>query len=392
MNTIATKYSKHTMVFYSIICMIYVHCFLQLTNTLNAAPVRKKHRIIKKNVRHPRQTHQKQKQSFSTTFTKFFDHNSSAPAQELLWETPSTQPFTELILSWNALRPATGSFTFWISVKYGKNDWSGWQRMSEWGAQTQRSFVNKKNPYVHTKHVRVEMQKRTMGRGFKIKVTTSNGAKTNQIKALFACLSNLHLFSINKGPSTLPTTIIQGVPKQSQMVLKHPRYKDLCSPTSTSILVNYFKSKLETQAIMQPLRDYTVSFANKVHDRGRLDIYGNWQLNVAQAFDAAQGDIFFRVERLNGFHDLHGLLLKKIPVAVSVRRLRGGALPYENGHFIVVVGWNQEKQELLCIDPAFTRTTKTLRWYKLRHFLAAWGRSVNLSYIPIPSPNSTVIV
>lgn len=330
---------------------------------------------------------------FSNTLTKFFDHELPATdTHDLMWEMPSTKPFTELILSWNAHRPTIGSYTFWVSVKYGKNTWSGWQRMSEWGATTQRSFVNKINPFVHTKHVRVEMQKKTFGKGFRIKVTSRNGAPAKNIKALFACLSNLRSFNVGKGVCTLPSTLINGVPKQSQMVLTHPRFKDLCSPTSTSILVNYFLSKMTTHSILNPLNDYVVSFAQKVHDRGRLDIYGNWQLNVAQAFDAAQGEVYFRVDRLNGFHDLHSYLTKKIPVAVSVRRLHGGALPYQNGHFIVIVGWDQAKQEVLCIDPAFARTRKTLHAYKLRHFLPAWGRSVNLSYIPIPDPTKQCIV
>ncbi len=320
--------------------------------------------------------------NFSKTEARFFDENELAEdAQTCLWECSNTVPFSELILSWNVLRPAFGSLTFWVNVKYGNNAWSGWQRMAEWGARIQRSFINKNNPYVHTKHVRVEMQHGSLGRGFKIKVGFNNGADPRGLRALFACLSNLKQFKLVRPPVTLPTTFIRGVPQQSQMVLDHPRFRDLCSPTSTSMIVNYFLARLNGSINDQPLSDYVVDFASKVHDRGRLNIYGNWQLNVAQAFDAANGDIFFRVERLNGFADLHACLMKKIPVAVSVRRLRGGATPYQNGHFMVVVGWNQAKQKVLCIDPAFEG--KTFRAYRLWDFLQAWGRSVNLSYIPM---------
>ena len=95
-------------------------------------------------------------------------------------------------------------------------------------------------------------------------------------------------------------------------------------------------------------------FADKVYDNGYLNIYGNWPLNVAAAHDATYGNVFFRVERLNFFDDLYKYLSKKIPVAVSVRKLRGGATSYSNGHLMVVVGWNKEKQCVLCIDPAFS--------------------------------------
>ena len=323
--------------------------------------------------------------NFSKIEMKFFDETDfSKNDDSVIWERPATNTFTELILSWNALRPSHGTLTFWVNIKYGSASWSGWQRMAEWGDRIQRSFTNKNNPYVHTKHVRVEMQHGLLGKGFKVKVTNSGGANQKNLTALFACLCNLKKFKLVKPPSSLPPTFIRGVPKQSQMVLDHPRFRDLCSPTSTSILVNYFMAKEHGQSLYQPLEDYVVDFANHVHDRGKLNIYGNWQLNVAQAFSAAKGDVFFRVERLNGFADLHAYLMKKIPVAVSVRHLRGGATPYQNGHFIVVVGWNQQKQQVLCIDPAFDTTRQTLRAYKLWDFIQAWGRSVNLSYIPMP--------
>jgi hypothetical protein len=169
------------------------------------------------------------------------------------------------------------------------------------------------------------------------------------------------------------------------MVINHPRAKELCSPTSTSMLVNYFTNKIYGYSMNGHMRDYVVDFADKVHDNGYLDIYGNWILNVAQAFDSSNGEVFFRVERLNGFNNLYDYLAKRIPVAVSVRRLRGGATPYRNGHFMVVVGWNSIKHTVLCIDPAFGNNTSTLHSYKLWDFLRAWGRSLNLSYIPIPS-------
>lgn len=322
---------------------------------------------------------------FSQSNSIFFDENAFTESQTCYqWDKNETTQFTELILSWNALRPPVGTLTFWVNVKYGKNGWAGWQRMAEWGKQTQRSFINKNNPYVHTKHVRVEMQHGSVGQGFKVKVTSHNGASLKDLRALFVGLCDLKKFKLVRLKEQLPSVIIHGVPKQSQMVLDHPRYRDLCSPTSTSIIVNYFASKIGTPTIYPNLDNYIGNFADNVYDR-KLNIYGNWQLNVAQAFDAAHGDIFFRVERLNSFKDLHAYLMKKIPVAVSVHRLAGGAMPYKFGHFMVVVGWDNERQRVLCIDPAFKNNSSTSRAYKLWDFLQAWGRSVNLSYIPMPN-------
>ncbi|KKQ33417.1 MAG: hypothetical protein US49_C0001G0097 [candidate division TM6 bacterium GW2011_GWF2_37_49] len=320
---------------------------------------------------------------FSKTLFKFVEDKEFVDNKGVyVWECNSCDPFTELILSWNAFRPERGKMTFWVSVKHF--NWSGWQRISEWGANTQRTFVNKLNPYVHTKHVRVEMQRGLHAKGFKIKVALQNGASLDNLKALFVCLSDLKKFKI-KTPCrfTFPSVLVKGIPRHSQMVLNHPRYRELCSPTSTGLIVNYFKQKFDGK-YARNLSNYLVDFADKVYDNGYLDIYGSWPLNVAQAYDATDGNVFYRVERLNSFKDLYRYISNEIPVAVSVRKLRGGATPYTNGHLMVVVGWDQKRQAVLCIDPAFSSNSQTPKAYKLRNFLFAWGRSNNLSYVPIP--------
>ena len=71
-------------------------------------------------------------------------------------------------------------------------------------------------------------------------------------------------------------------------------------------------------------------------------------------------------------------------MAVSVRRLRGGATPYASGHFLVVVGWNRQKRRVVCLDPAFGSNRLVLKAYRLQDFLRAWHRSMNLAYVPMP--------
>ena len=325
---------------------------------------------------------------FSKTISKFFDESSfpgsSRTPYEYVWEVDKTTPFNELIFSWNALRPEEGKMTFWVSLNYPQP--SSWHRIAEWGPDYQKTFTNNRHPFVHTKHVRVIMQKRKLATGFRVKVVFQDGAPTHNLRALFACMSNTKLFRIALPDiESLKYISPLGVQKQSQMVLDHPRINDLCSPTSTSMLVNYFTSKMYRRPINGDMQQYVVNFADKVHDDGNLNIYGNWILNVAQAFDSTNGGVFFRVERLNNFAMLHDYLTKRIPIAVSVHRLRGGASPYRNGHFMVVVGWDSINRMVMCVDPAFASNGTTLRHYRLRDFLQAWGRSLNLSYIPIPS-------
>lgn len=326
------------------------------------------------------------KSLFSKTISKFFSP-AELPAveawqvPEVVWQKAGTDPFNELIVSWNALRPKNGYMTVWVSVKL--REWTAWHRLAQWGQDYQRTFVNKLNPYVHTKHCRVEMQRGALGRGFRIRVTFHQGANPKNLKACFACMSRLKDFKLMYPRIKLPSVAIKGFPRQSQLVINHERCKDLCSPVSTSMMVAYFYQRFYGMKPDNPMQNYVIDFAEKSHDQGYLDIYGNWILNVAQAFDSCNGDVFFRVERLNSFYDLYHCLAQKIPVAVSVRRLIGGATPYRKGHILVVVGWNRQKKCVICMDPAFKTTKQTLRAYPLRRFLRAWARSNNLSYVPL---------
>lgn len=321
---------------------------------------------------------------FSKTLSRFIDHEQDdlPNSNVYIWEEECNIPFDELILSWNALRPTIGHITFYVSVKH--NDWSPWHRIAEWGADSQKTFTNQLNPYVHTKYVKVEMQRNIFATAFKIKAVCAEGASKRSLNALFACISNMRLFRENKSLPAQPSLLVKGVPQQSQMVIDHPRARDLCSPASTSMIVQYFANKLYGRKAPLEMPNYVIDFAEKVHDDGVLGIYGNWPLNVAQAHDASNGDIFYRVERLNSFNELYDYLSKEIPVAVSVRRLKGGATPYSGGHFMVVVGWDSNAQSVICIDPAFKGNRKTLKRYHLFDFLSAWALSRNLSYIPMP--------
>ena len=320
---------------------------------------------------------------FSKTVAHYPDWVTERPnANTYIWQNSAPLNFDELILSWNARRPALGFFTFWVSVKH--HTWSSWHRIAEWGNNYQQTFVNKLNPYVHTKHVRVEMQRGLHATDFRIKVVFNGGAPHTNLHALFVTTSRLKQYRRAKPDKNKPTILIRGIPKQSQMVLDHHRSRELCSPTSLAMIIKYFQHMFYDPLYMRDLHTYAASFANKVHDDGYLDIYGSWPLNVAQAYEASEGDVFYSVQRLNSFDNLYEHLKLRIPIAVSVRRLKGGATPYAGGHFVVVVGWDQPTQSVLCIDPAFGSNKATYKKYKITNFLRAWGLSNNLAYVPIP--------
>ena len=333
-----------------------------------------------------RHTHPIPHKPFSSSITHTV--SPSPHSSTYIWEQSASQSFSELIFSWNAIRPQRGRLSFFVSVKH--HHWSEWQKMAEWGTKIQKTFSNSKNRFVHPKHVRVEMQHGRLGNAFRIKVVAERGASLKNVKRLFACQANFNLFTVRRPTRPLRSVAIIGIPRQSQFNLEHDRAKDLCSPTSTAMVTRYFANKLNAPKTTKSLHDSTVWLANRVHDKGPVDMYGNWLFNVAQAYQASQGTVSYHVERLQSFEHLHSYLQRKLPVAVSIRgSLRGCAWPYNNGHFVVVMGWDNKRKRVLCLDPAFKDTKKMLRRYRLNDFLNAWGKSKNLSYVAVPHQQLT---
>ncbi len=319
--------------------------------------------------------------SFSKTYSKIINLHEDLNKRTYIWLQNNCNSFTELILSWNVLRPKEGKYSFFVSTKYN-NHWSNWSKISEWATKSQKTFSSSKDSYVYTKHVRVEMQKNKRANGFRIKVQAQNGASIKNLKALFVSVSNMNNFVFKKNNFNKKTIIVKGVPKVSQWSVKHHRAKDFCSPTSTTMILGYYSRKGLFPGIRNKLSGYIKKIASKVHDDSYLDIYGAWPLNIAQAFDSSKGRLFCSVERLSGIEHIYEFLKRKIPLAVSVRGyLKGGFKRYDNGHFIVVVGWDNNRKAFLCIDPAFTSEKKMLRAYNFRDFRKAWGTSRNLAYV-----------
>lgn len=325
---------------------------------------------------------------FATTLAHFFTEKEIADQvfqnrkQEVVWAQEVTDPFRELIISWNALRPTQGYITILGRIKcIGK--WTDWQLLAKWSGDSQRTFGNKTNALARAKCSRFETMRGYEGRGFQVKAVFHDGAKPASLKALFGCISRPQLLRIASNKSELPSVLVKDVPQQSQRLLPRDPAR-VCSPTSVSMLVAYFYQKLYGQRIAGSLTEFAASMAQRVYDHG-AGIYGNWILNVAQAYDALGGLVYFCAERMNGFTDLYSCLSQKVPIVVSVRRLPGGATSYAGGHLLAVVGWNKKRQSVLCVDPAFANNRATLRAYPLRAFLQAWARSSNLAYRPILS-------
>lgn len=313
-----------------------------------------------------------EQEQWTWTYRANFKKKGMGSSKILYMGKEKVSPFNQLIFSWNAYRPKR-AFTFYVSVHDAQaQKWSEWFKMAEWGQDKQLSHKSPHDEPYNYVYVRMETNKKYAD-GYKIKVVLSEPGDESLLKTCSVCVSNLshftpephHLFA-------MPSACVEGVPLFSQFELDHPKKDALCSPTSCAMVVSY----LTKQNSIDPLE-----FAQGVFDNG-LGVFGSWPFNTAHAFEKTLGSFQFEVTRLPSFKHLYAQLRKKMPVIVSVRGpLIGSATAYAGGHLLVVVGWDKEKGEVLCHDPAFFPRSLVAKRYPVKDFLQAWERSRRLAYV-----------
>lgn len=294
----------------------------------------------------------------------------------LFFEQENVKPFTQLVFSWNALRPDQGYFSFYVQVRDAATQrWGVWHHMADWGANMQQSYLSKSDGFSSFVHVRLEVEKGKTADAFRIKVQPQKSASLSLVHNMSVALSDFALFKPEKIVDNLSSVHIIGLPQMAQFALEHEDNGRICSPTSCAMVVDFL-----TQRDQDPL-----DFASKSFDTG-LGVYGAWPCNLAHAFEQCNGKYNFFVRRMNGFADLHEQLMQGMPVVVSIRGSLPGALkPFPHGHLIVVVGWDNDTRQVLCHDPAAESHEKVFKRYPIADFLRAWECSHRLSYISQPN-------
>lgn len=281
-----------------------------------------------------------------------------------VWEETEQEPFDELIVSWDAERPKTDSYL--IQVSLWTSEWSPWLNYALWGANDQYTFKESLEDF----GIRVcqdAVESKHKASGFRVRVL----AREKGFRGLHVSAIDRSQHVVNFHP-TKEISVNLKVPGISQIALSDERRTRLCSPTSTTAVINYLSNALNTSPI---------DFANTIVDT-KFDIYGNWILNTAQASHLLGKNWHCYVARLTTFNRIMDQLQLGYPVVVSVRGpLKGSALPYESGHLVVVTGFDSKSQEVYCMDPAFPSDPLTHVTYPLMDFLTAWSRRQGIAYL-----------
>lgn len=301
--------------------------------------------------------------------------NKNKRKESLIFAQDSTAPFTQLIVSWNAFRPQSGYFSFYVQVRNAATKaWGTWHHMVDWGVGVQRSFESKSDGFSSYVHVRLETDDKKEADGFRVKVEPHQSASLSLVHGLSAAYSNFNIFKPQPHKNIdqdYASVHLSDMPSIAQFALDHEDKGRMCSPVSCSMVAHYL-----TGMYKNPL-----SFAVGSFDVG-LGVYGSWPCNTAHAFDSCEGKARFFVRRMNNFKELHQQLAQGLPVIVSVRGSLPGALkPFPHGHLMVVMGWDSQARHVLCHDPAAESDLLVFKRYPLEDFLRAWECSHRLSYV-----------
>lgn len=281
---------------------------------------------------------------------------------------------TQLVFGWNAHRPETGQFTFFIRTRNARDrQWSSFHKVIEWGGTRQTSFSNTAE-FSKFLYARLEIDKGTEIDGFGIKIIANEPKLLGLVGGVFVTVSDFNAFI----PEKIPTTFfkkdyicVENVPVVSQILLMHPRSSGLCSPTSSAI---------KTSALVQKPVD-ALEFADYCYDPG-LDIFGNWPFSTAHAYEHAHEYAYVYPMRLVSISALYDLIEKEeSPIVVSVKgTIKGAAKPYPKGHLLVVIGFDLARKKIICHDPAFREINKVRCEYDVYDFVQAWERSHRMTY------------
>ena len=169
------------------------------------------------------------------------------------------------------------------------------------------------------------------------------------------------------------------VPEKSQIA--YPGGAGWCSPTSVSMVLNYWSGKLGRADLAKDVPEV----ARGVFDEN-YNGTGNWPFNAAYAgsFPGMRACI----TRFDGFADLEAWLRQGLPVVISApaNLLNNNPKTSSAGHLVVAVGFT-ENGDVVINDPwaRLEKGQRVRRVYPRDNVRKAWAKSGNTVYLIYPA-------
>lgn len=299
-------------------------------------------------------------------------------------EQPVEPKFDWAVASWNATTPP-GT---WVQVEVQakvKGTWTKWYNMGVWAADlatVTRHSVEKQNDGVGAVETDTLILS-DLATAFRSQVTlfTADAAVSPTVNMVGLVTCNR---TIKPTPPAADQTVwgtVLDVPQRSQMDYP-PEGSGWCSPTSMSMVMEYWANKVQRPDLNQTVP----TVAGECFDR----IYGgtgNWSFNAAAA--GAYG-LEASVRRFDGMAQAEQWIKAGVPVIVSIQfgtgELANAPISSTGGHLITIVGFDA-KGNPVCNDPAASlKDGQVVRvTYDRAQLEAAWLGHTGVVYLAYPA-------
>lgn len=281
------------------------------------------------------------------------------------------EPFERAVLSWNG----AGNWRMELRLRAG-NQWTPYALMGVQKGLSLRSATRaeeeplKRSPIPCSLEIdTLVLKKGIRADAFQVRVT-GDGAMD--------ALAVTHYRPDNRQYTERPAADAWGVtlpvPERAQRECEDPAIRaEVCSPTSLSMVLAYYKKDLRTIDTCRLCRDT------------QSKIYGNWPCNTAVAARIVGG--WAAVVKMRGWDDVEREIAAKRPVIVSHQWERGdlsnAPISRSDGHLIVAVGFTPDG-DVVVNDPAAKRG-EVRRIYKRAELYRTWQeRGAGIVYLVHP--------
>ena len=281
----------------------------------------------------------------------------------------STDNFNELVASWNVNTPDKAHIELFVQVKI-EDEWTMWYSYGKWSSNGNSGSVRDQSDKFSKMSIdTLEILWGNYADALRYKITLNREDETVQtpsIKSIYMTLKT----DQDETPvfaEEMDYLVELDVPERSQMIVPEIGNR-ICSPTSLSMVLEYYGHDMETEEVAEAVID------------NEVDIYGNWSYNTS--FAGSKG-LNAYVARFKSVDEIKKKISDGIPVIASIKTksentLVGAPQTYPSGHLIVVRGFKEiDGEEYVIVnDPASPEVENVRREYKLSGFETAWSNMV----------------
>ncbi len=286
----------------------------------------------------------------------------------------STQPFRELLVSWNVDAPPRTGFV--VELRVGTEvdgGFSPWMHIGDWG---ERAFAPPLTDRVVTcPGGRVDVDWFRGERTFRsaqvrLRAFASESGAALSIRHLRLCFSDPERAVEPLPPlEPRPWGRVLDVAPRSQKVERQELASRICSPTSVAMVLRFRGADVATLEV-----------AERAYDAAH-DIYGNWPRNVQAAYSFGVPGY---LTRFSDWTAVEQTVAEGTPlvlsIAVKAGQLKGAPYDSTAGHLIVLAGFD-DAGDCVVNDPAVKAPDSIRRVYARADLQAVWMDRGGTAYV-----------